>query len=84
MQAGTKGSEGLEGPCRRVTKPWQAQPITFSRRGKDLTHREAQPLRAELVKGREEAGGLAPGLVGNQHTPTPADLGQGPGWYWFR
>lgn len=47
-----KGSEGLEGSCRRVTKPWQAQPITFfSRQGKDLTHREAQPLEAELVQG---------------------------------
>lgn len=85
MQAGIKGFVGLEGPCRRVTKPWRAQPITFfSWWGKDRTHRQAQPLKAELVKGREGACGIVPGLVGNQHVPTPADPGQGSGWCWFR
>ena len=43
MQAGMKGSEGLEESCQRVTKPWQTQPITFfSRLSRDLTHTEAQ------------------------------------------
>lgn len=51
-----KGAEGLEEPGWRVTKPWQTQPITFfSWLSKDLTHREAWPLRAESVKGRDGA-----------------------------
>lgn len=78
-QAGLKGSEGLEEPCRRVTKPWQTQPITFfSGLTKDLTHREAQPPKAESAKRRDGAGGVVPGLAGNQHMPTPAAPGQAP------
>ena len=53
VQAGMNGSEGLEEPCRRVTKPWQIQPITFfSWLTKDLTHGEAQTPKAEFKKWR--------------------------------
>lgn len=49
-----KVSEGLEDTCWWVTKPWQPQPITFfSWLSKGLTHRESQPLKAELAKGRD-------------------------------
>lgn len=78
MQAGMKGSEGLEEPCWRVTKPWQTQPITFfSWLSKALTHREAQPPKAELAKCRDGAGRVVPGLVGNMQVPVPVDPGQG-------
>lgn len=77
VQVGIKGSEVLEESSQRVTKPWRTQPITFfSWLSKDLTHKEARPLKAELVKGRDRTGGVVPGLVGNQHTPIPADPGQ--------
>lgn len=84
VQAGMNGSERPEEPCRRVTKPWQTQPITFfSWLTKALTHGEAQTTKLNLKSG-DGAGGVVPRLVGNQRTPTPAGLGQGSGRCKFR
>lgn len=84
VQAGMNGSERPEEPCRRVTKPWQTQPITFfSWLTKALTHGEAQTTKLHLKSG-DGAGGVVPRPVGNQRTPTPAGLGQGSGRCKFR
>ena len=84
MLAGVKGSEGLEEPGMRVTKPGQTQPITFfSWLSKGLTHREARPLRAELVKGRDGAGGVVLGSQGTSTCPSSRELaGVGSGGDW--
>lgn len=65
-----RGWRGSAGGSQSPGRPSQSPSLMGGGAGdKDLTHREAQPLKAELVKGKEGVGGIVPGLVGTSSCP---------------